>query len=303
MPSDRPSAASPGAHEPHRLRAPVCGALVALDSDGTVFPNMPAKFAVVRDVTIESWGLEPVRAAAEEVIRFVNLESRWRGSHRFPALLKMMEELAARPEPAASGYALPDLAPLARYVESGAPLSNTHLRAVFDRTGEPVLQCVLAWSAELSRRLTAATEMLAPMVGARRALDALRGRADAAVVSQAPGEQLMREWFGFGLNAHVFAIAGSECGRKAEQFRLLTAPGHREDRRLLIGDAPGDLDAAREAGAAFFPILPGREEASWARFLDGALDRVLAGTYRGEEEESMIREFLSALPEVPPWRR
>lgn len=303
MPSDHPSTASPGAHEPHRLRAPACGALVALDSDGTVFPNMPAKFAVVRDATIEHWGLTPVRAAAEEVIRFVNLESRWRGSHRFPALLKMMEELAARPEPAAAGLTLPDLAPLARYVDSGAPLSNAHLRAVFDRTGEPQLERVLAWSRTLSRGLAGATQTLAPMVGARRALDALRGRADAAVVSQAPGEQLMREWFGHGLDTAVFAIAGSECGRKSEQLRLLAAPGHRADRRLLIGDAPGDLDAAREAGAAFYPILPGCEEESWTRFLGGALDRFLAGTYRGAEEESMIREFLSALPEVPPWRR
>ncbi|MDT7723259.1 MAG: hypothetical protein QOE94_4270, partial [Mycobacterium sp.] len=35
---------------------------------------------------------------------------------------------------------------------------------------------------------------------------------------------------------------------------------------LMIGDAPGDLKAAKGAGTLFFPINPGHEEASWERF-------------------------------------
>lgn len=33
----------------------------------------------------------------------------------------------------------------------------------------------------------------------------------------------------------------------------------------MIGDAPGDLKAARGNGALFFPVNPGDEEESWKR--------------------------------------
>lgn len=288
---------------PMKFHPPRHTALVALDSDGTVFPNMPPKFVAVRDTVIEHWGLAPIAGAAEDVIRFVNLNSAWRGSHRFVALLKMMNLLAARPEPAAAGVALPDMSPLDDFVKSGAPLSSHHLQAVQLRTGSDVITRVLAWSADLSRRLQALTEHLMPMNGARRALDYLRGRADVAVVSQAPAVQLAREWKDSGLESLVFAIAGSECGRKPEQVRMLMGPGHAPARTLVVGDAPGDLAAARECGARFFPIIPEREEESWGDLLAGTLDDFLGDRYSGASEQQRIRAFESALPETPPWAK
>ena len=285
-----------------RFHPPRHAALVALDSDGTVFPNMPQKFVVVRDTVMEHWGLAPVAAAAEEVIRFVNLDSAWRGSHRFVALLKMMDLLGARPEPAAAGMVLPDLTPLGDFVKSGAPLSSHHLQAVQLRTGSDAITRVLAWSADLSRRLQALTEHLAPMTGARRALERLRDRADVAVVSQAPAMQLAREWKDSGLQSLVFAIAGSECGRKPEQIRALMGPSHASAHTLVVGDAPGDLAAARECGARFFPIIPGREEESWSELLAGPLDDFLNHRYGEEAERARIQAFESALPETPPWK-
>ena len=44
-------------------------------------------------------------------------------------------------------------------------------------------------------------------------------------------------------------------------------------RILMIGDAPGDLKAARANGALFYPINPGAEDLSWKRFHDEAFDR------------------------------
>jgi hypothetical protein len=71
----------------------------------------------------------------------------------------------------------------------------------------------------------------------------------------------------------------------------------------MIGDAPGDLKAARGAGALFFPVNPGHEEASWARFVMGACDRFLDGSYAGAYEAALIAEFDQYLPETPPWKR
>ena len=71
----------------------------------------------------------------------------------------------------------------------------------------------------------------------------------------------------------------------------------------MIGDAPGDLKAARENNALFFPVNPGHEEKSWQRFYEEAMHKFLAGEYVGEYEASLIAEFETLLPEVPPWKR
>ena len=71
----------------------------------------------------------------------------------------------------------------------------------------------------------------------------------------------------------------------------------------MIGDAPGDLNAARGAGALFYPINPGHEEASWERFYLEGCDRFLKGHYAGSYEEQLIAEFDRYLPDVPPWER
>ncbi|HIP87492.1 MAG TPA: HAD family hydrolase, partial [Anaerolineales bacterium] len=75
------------------------------------------------------------------------------------------------------------------------------------------------------------------------------------------------------------------------------------DHVLMIGDAPGDLRAARANGALFYPINPGHEEESWQRFYEEAMHRFLAGRYAGEYEATLIAEFERLLPEVPPWKR
>ena len=73
-------------------------------------------------------------------------------------------------------------------------------------------------------------------------------------------------------------------------------------RMLMVGDACGDLAAARSLGACFFPILPGREEASWQRLLGEGLDRFLGGSFAGSYQEVLVAELFAILPEKPPWQ-
>ena len=57
-----------------------------------------------------------------------------------------------------------------------------------------------------------------------------------------------------------------------------------------------DGQAAHEAGARFYPILPGREEESWKRFREEILPLFLSGGYTAQEEEKYaapLREMLS----------
>ena len=59
----------------------------------------------------------------------------------------------------------------------------------------------------------------------------------------------------------------------------------------MIGDAPGDYQAAEANDALFFPINPGAEEASWKRLYDEGIDRFLAGTFAGAYQEKLLAEF------------
>jgi len=69
----------------------------------------------------------------------------------------------------------------------------------------------------------------------------------------------------------------------------------------MIGDAPGDLMAAKKNGVLFYPVNPGHEAASWKRFYEEAADIFFAGKYQGKYEDGLIEEFNRYLPDKPTW--
>ncbi|HUS86742.1 MAG TPA: hypothetical protein VMW76_05835 [Bacteroidales bacterium] len=73
-----------------------------------------------------------------------------------------------------------------------------------------------------------------------------------------------------------------------------------DDHILIIGDAPGDLQAAESNGVLFYPVIPGREPESWERFKNKALGRFLEGSFFGEYQDALLKEFNKALPGKPP---
>jgi hypothetical protein len=71
----------------------------------------------------------------------------------------------------------------------------------------------------------------------------------------------------------------------------------------MIGDAPGDLKAARANNALFYPINPGDEDSSWKRFYEEAFEKFIKKEYGGVYEEKLITEFERYLPSTPPWEK
>jgi len=74
------------------------------------------------------------------------------------------------------------------------------------------------------------------------------------------------------------------------------------DKILMIGDAPGDQQAAADNGVLFYPIIAGREGESWKRFNEEALVKFFAGSFAGKYEQSLLQEFNNNLPEYPEWK-
>ncbi len=277
---------------------------VGIDSDGCAFDTMEIKHKeCFTPNIIKHWSLQAVSKYAREAAEFVNLYSTWRGINRFPALLMVFDLLAEREEVKRRGVAPPGVPSLRTWVESESKLGNPALAAAVEETEDPVLKRTLEWSEAVNASIADMVHGVPPFPYVRESLEALRERADCIVVSATPGEALRREWEEHDIAKHCAVIAGQEMGRKAEHLALAAGDRYEQDHVLMIGDAPGDLKAARANGFLFYPIKPGQEELSWQRFHEEAMSRFLEGRYGGDYEAALIAEFDAILPEVPPWKR
>jgi phosphoglycolate phosphatase-like HAD superfamily hydrolase len=142
-----------------------------------------------------------------------------------------------------------------------------------------------------------------PFPYVRDSLAFLFDKADMIVVSQTPDEALYREWEEHQIDQYVRIIAGQEKGKKSQHIEWAAGGKYAPDHILMIGDAPGDMRAAKSNNALFFPINPGHEEESWQRFYEEGVHKFLALEFEGDYEASLIAEFEKFMPETPPWQR
>ncbi len=275
---------------------------IGIDSDGCVFDTMEIKHKeCFCPEFIKHFGLQQVSRFARETWEFVNLYSRSRGCNRFHALLKVNALMTHRREVLTRKAVLPDLSPLAIWVEKESRLGNPALEEVVRKNGDPLLSKVLNWSVSVNRSIADMVKEVAPFPGVVEVLEKAAPLADLMVVSQTPLDALRREWKENGIDHYPALIAGQENGTKGEHLQYAARGKYAPDRILMIGDAPGDLKAALSNKALFFPVMPGQEEASWEHFLTEGLDRFFRGSFRGEYQETLIRDFLNRLPETPSW--
>ncbi len=165
------------------------------------------------------------------------------------------------------------------------------------------LDHALQWSKAVNDAVADLVHNLPPFPYVRESLELLQNKADAVVVSATPTEALIKEWRENKIDNYVRAIAGQELGTKKQHLKITTAGKYAPNHVLMVGDAIGDLDAARANNALFFPINPGHEEESWERFHKEGLRKFLAGEFAGAYETALIAEFDKLLPSNPPWKR
>lgn len=275
---------------------------VGIDSDGCAFDTMEVKHkeCFIPNI-VKHFKLAAVSKYVREAAEFVNLYSKWRGINRFPALLMTFDLLTERPEVQTRGVTIPTLTKLREWTRFETKLANSTLAQVVAKSADHELRQCLEWSQSVNATIEEVVHHVPPFPLLRECLERLSPHADILVVSATPTDALMREWREHDLDRFVIRICGQETGSKKELLSVAAryAAGH----SLMIGDAPGDLSAARANGALFYPINPSREDASWRRFFDEGINRFLNSTYQGAYEQSLIAEFDAYLPELPPWKR
>jgi phosphoglycolate phosphatase-like HAD superfamily hydrolase len=240
---------------------------IGIDSDGCVFDTMEIKHKeCFCPAFINHFGLQPASKYAREVWEFVNLYSHTRGINRFKAVLRALELYNERDEVALRKASVPRLEGLQAWAERETKLGNPAFEAELERDPHPDLELVYKWSCDVNRAVEKIVRNVPPFPYVHESLTTVREKADSIVVSQTPLEALEREWDEQELSGYVRLIAGQEMGRKSEHLARAAGGKYSEDHILMIGDAPGDLTAAKENNALFYPVIPGEEEESWQQF-------------------------------------
>jgi len=283
---------------------------VGIDSDGCVFDSMGIK---QRECfcpwMIAYFGLQPVAWAARQCKEFADLFSKTRGGNRHKTIKRILTELLpSHPMVKARSFNVPQFSYYFEWVDDpDSLLSNDGLKQAIDAADNPdaksQMEYILQWSQQVNRAVKDIVKDVPPFPFVRECLEKMVPLADIIVVSGTPGEALTREWQEHDIAKYVEVIAGQEMGKKAEHLDYATKGKYEENHVLMIGDAPGDMKAAKANDALFYPINPGDEEKSWQRFHREGFDKFINGQYAGSYEEKVIAEFDEYLPERPPWEK
>ncbi len=265
--------------------------LVCVDSDGCAMDTMDVKHEkCFGPEAVAVWQLQAIKDVFLETWLRINLYTRTRGINRFKGLVATFEQVAA------AGYDVPNLAAVKQWVESTTELSNPSLKKAIEQTGDEQLQKTLEWSNRVNQAIKELPEednQAFPNV--KESLAVIANDADIAIVSSANSGALQEEWTKHSLAPYISVMCGQEAGTKSTCIAQLKAKGYETSHVLMIGDAPGDLEAALQNGVFYYPILVGKEGVSWERFIAEGLTKFLNGTFGGAYQEQLIEEFYSVL--------
>ena len=268
--------------------------LVCVDSDGCAMDTMNCKhFHCFGPCMVMEWGLDQWREAILERWNDINLFQMTRGINRFKGLAMALGEIDAQ-------YTrISGVQTLSRWVQETKALSNDALIAAIEAEepgeGKVCLQKALSWSKAVNSNIVQLPdEMKVPFPGAKDGLAAAHVFADVAVVSSANRDAVEEEWSQHGLLEHTDILLAQDVGSKAHCIEKMLGFGYPVDHVLMVGDAPGDRDAAQANGVWYYPILVNKESESWQELQDVALGKLQDGSYADYQPEK-IQQFLANL--------
>lgn len=255
--------------------------LVCVDSDGCVMDTMNCKhFHCFGPCMVYEWMLEPWSEEILERWNEINLFSMTRGINRFKGLAMALTEIDQK------YTAIPGVKALAHWAATAPALSNDGIAKAaveaIDHDARLVLEKALHWSQAVNTAIVDLPDDLKiPYEGAGKGLAAAHTFADVAMVSSANRDAVEEEWSRFGLLEHTDIVLAQDVGSKAACIAAMLKFGYDPEKVLMIGDAPGDCDAAEKNHVNYYPILVGFEKQSWDEAVTIAFRKLQDGSYPG----------------------
>ena len=268
--------------------------LVCVDSDGCVMDTMNCKhFNCFGPCMVTEWGLEQWKDEILDRWNVINLFSMTRGINRFKGLAMALGEIDKKYKP------ITGVAALVHWADTAPALSNDGVAKAAaeaaDADAKLVLEKALSWSKAVNAAIVKLDEALkVPYEGAKEGLAAAHQFADVAMVSSANRDAVEEEWGKFGLLEHTDIVLAQDVGSKAACIKEMLKFGYDPNKVVMVGDAPGDCDAAEKNGVHYYPILVNHEKTSWDEAIAVAFNKLQAGEY-AEYEIQKKKEFLANL--------
>jgi phosphoglycolate phosphatase-like HAD superfamily hydrolase len=260
--------------------------LVCVDSDGCAMDTMEVKHRkAFGPCAVDVWNLHPIEDHFLEVWNNINLYTQTRGINRFKGVVQTFAVLEAE------GIDMPDISSFKKWTETTKELSNPALQSEIEKTNDEQLKKAMEWSQAVNKTIEEMSGEDKPFDGAKEGLQTAIEVANVAIVSSANGAAVLDEWTRHELAVHVDVMLGQEAGTKAYCIEQMKKFGFDHTHVLMVGDAPGDLDAAQKNGVFYYPILVGMEKFSWDRFRNEALGKFIDGSFGGDYQQQLIDEF------------
>jgi len=253
--------------------------LVCVDSDGCVMDTMNCKhFGCFGPCMVTEWELEEWKDAILDRWNVINLFSMTRGINRFKGLAMALGEIDTQYK------VIPGVKALQHWADTAPALSNDGVAKAAAEATDPeakqIFEKALSWSKAVNAAIVQLPEAVKiPYDGAKEGLAAAHKFADVAMVSSANRDAVEEEWGKFGLLEHTDIVLAQDIGSKAACIAAMMRFGYAPDHVLMIGDAPGDCDAAEKNGVLYYPILVNHEKASWDEAIETAFAKLRSGEY------------------------
>ena len=253
--------------------------LVCVDSDGCVMDTMNCKhFHCFGPCMVDEWELGQWRQEILERWNVINLFSMTRGINRFKGLAMALSEISEKYVP------ITGIEALRHWADTAPALSNDAVSKAAEEATDPdaklVLSKALSWSKAVNASIVKLPEELkVPYEGAKEGLAAAHTFADVAMVSSANRDAVEEEWGRFGLLEHTDIVLAQDVGSKAACIGEMMKFGYDPSKVVMIGDAPGDCDAAEKNGVNYYPILVNHEKESWDEAIAVAYGKLRSGAY------------------------
>lgn len=262
--------------------------IIFVDSDGTVMDSMTLKHNLCfGPALITIFDLEEYK---EDILREwndINLYRISRGINRFDGLYQVLVYVNNK-------YKKIDLlSSYKTWLDNTKSKSSKDLELYISTTGKKELQKVVDWNDETNRLITLHQNDVMPFNNVKDTFEQLHKDFTIIIISSANNNAVMHEWNKFDLLKYVDKVCTQEMGSKEHCIALMLDEYKPVD-SIMLGDAKGDLEAARHNKILFYPLIPKQEDKCWLKFKNEYSIKFLTGEYK-DIESKLIDEFLTSL--------